>query len=97
MTFSNTGTGANQAKRLVLLSNTINLANASTSKGIVVSGSSTSQNFLQLVARKNIIRNETFPSGVTTGMTGISIANLQEAIVEDNVIKNCATTLARSP
>lgn len=92
--FTFTNTTSEQVKRLVLLGNIINLEHSSSAKGIVVSGSSTEQNFRQIVARKNIIRDVTFPAGNTVDMIGLTLANIQDAIVEDNIINNCGTDKA---
>ena len=49
--------------------------------------------FLQ-VTRRNVIRNVNFSSAALVG-PGVSITNVQEAIVEDNVIKTAPPPEAR--
>jgi hypothetical protein len=78
--------------RLVLIENAINLASDTsglTSTAISIAGSGSSQNFAQVICRKQIIAKDPESAGGTNTLKGLVISNVSDGIAENNVINDC--------
>jgi hypothetical protein len=78
--------------RFIVISNEFDLHPDAISTAIDVAGTGTSQFFDQFVCRKNVIRQKDGPTGIDPDLRGIILANISEAIVENNLINNCDST-----
>src|SRR5437868_4527689 len=74
----------------VILENAFALASGVTSNAIRIKPTSGTITFFnQIIIRKNVIAADPVSSLPTTGLTGINVFNVNNAIVENNLISDC--------
>jgi hypothetical protein len=78
--------------RAVIIDNAILLARGVTSGAIQIGPTSgTDKYFDQVIVRKNVIAADLLLTGSTSGLTGVKVWSVTNAIVENNVISDCET------
>lgn len=76
--------------RVLILENAINLARIDPLDcwGIRIIGTAGHQNFSQIIARKNVIA-PVYGSAATISLFGLTLKNINNTIVENNVLDHC--------